>query len=859
MRSGREALRSAIDSVAEGTSDLDWGAIERQLENERDQELLRQLRILAHISDVQRSESAPLDDDLLTRRAKKIVSDLFVDIHKTKDLDEDEPSQTEPIEVAVERIVSQWGRLDLLERVGAGTFGEVYRAYDRQLQREVAVKLLHLRTSQERLIERVLHEARAMARVHHPNVVVVHDAEARDGRVGLCMEFIRGRTLEELLVTQGARGAREAALIGQDLCQALAAVHSTGLVHGDIKAQNVIREDGGRIVLMDFGAGRAAGPMSKAGGRLTGTPLYLAPEVLEGREATVRSDIYSLGVLLYHLVTTDFPVRGRTHDELVDAHREHRVHRLRDVAPTLPAWFVAVVERALAHDPQDRFASVGELEAALTRRPWSWPKHLLLALVAVIAIGIGVWQIWPQSGGSADQHPRVVLLPLEAGLGVEEHLANAITDEIYQGLAMVDTLRVIPQSSARRAQQTNLSIAGLTSQLQASAVLNGTVSDAGGEFEVRLRLFEGGRDAPSWAGTFRASKAGLGSLRRDTALAIAGKLNANVSPHVLTLLSRPAQASSQAFESYARGRFLLMRAGRTDLERARIELERTIELEPTYAPAYASLARAHLDLGANGRQSEWVVHGDMARTAARRAISLEPQLAEAQAVLGQVAFLLDWDWQRAEASYKAAIALSPSYDYPRHRYAMYLAARGQVDQAIAIAEEARRLDPVSDETDFVLIPLLQYDRRFTEAEALALAVQGRQPNSRQTYTQLGRIYAATNQFDKAIEMFRQIVDPASGGAYVEAEIASAHAGAGRIADAQKGLDRLVERARTEEIPPELFSLIYARLGQFDEAFHQLAEAVELKSRRILWMKVDPRWDPLRSDPRFDVLIQRLGL
>jgi adenylate cyclase len=501
---------------------------------------------------------------------------------------------------------------------------------------------------------------------------------------------------------------------------------------------------------------------------------------------------------------------------------------------------------------------VGELEAALTRRPLSWPKHLLLGLAAATAIGLGVWRMWPQPVGPVDQYPRVVLLPLEAGLGVDAHVANAVTDEIYQALAMVDTLRVISQPSAKRAQQANLTMTGLTSQLHASAVLSGTVSEVDAEFDVKLRLFEGGGDAPSWAGTFRASKAGLGSLRRDTALAIAGELNANVSPRVLKLLSRPAQASSQAYEAYALGRFLLMRAGRSDLERALIELERTIQLEPTYAPAYAALARVHLDLGSNGRQSE-LIHGDRARGAARRALDLEPELAEAQAVLAQVAFLLDWDWHRAETAFKSAISLSPSYDYPRHHYAYYLAARDRVDAAIDVLEEARRLDPLSDATEFVLVPMLYYARRFPEAESIALEVKSRLPNARQGHTHLGRIYAAMGRFDQAIEEFQQIVDPSAGEAYVEAEIASAHAGAGRVGEAHAILDRLIERARFEEISPELFSLICARLGCFDDAIRHLDRAIELKSRRILWMKVDPRWDPLRSDPRFDVLIKRLGL
>ena len=370
MRTGRDALVRAVDAVVEGTGAVDWGLITIELDNDRDRELLRQIRLLvadlrhpAHGSRMLCTRTSascargptpspaccrskypprPSPDDVAAAEAPTISQDLG------------EPEA-----------VARWGRLELLELVGKGTFGDVYRARDSQLQREVAVKLLHVNRRRDGLVDRMLHEARALARVEHPNVVVVHDAEERDGRAGLCMEFIRGRTLEALLATDGPRGAREAALIGQDLCQALAAVHAAGLVHRDIKAQNVMRENGGRVVLMDFGAGLQLSEGEARAGSVTGTPLYLAPEVLERGETSARSDIYSLGVLLYHLVSNDYPVRGQTPMELLDAHRNGRVRRLRDAAPKCPSWFVRAVERAIATDPRERYATAGEFEAAL--------------------------------------------------------------------------------------------------------------------------------------------------------------------------------------------------------------------------------------------------------------------------------------------------------------------------------------------------------------------------------------------------------------------------------------------------------------------------------------------------------------
>ena len=288
--------------------------------------------------------------------------------------------QTPPVENEM------WGHFRLLEKIGNGTFGVVYRARDTKLDSEVALKLLNSAFE--------LSEARNLARVRHPNVVTVYGTDQIDGRVGICMEFVNGRTLGGLLKTHGPYSAREAAGIGVDRCRALAAVHAAGLMHGDVKAHNVMRAAGGRTVLMDFGTVKnlATEAASGSGGNdFAGTPLYVAPEVFEGQPRTKRSEIYSLGVLLYHLVTNAYPVEGKTRVELERAHRNGERKYLRDARPDLPDDFVRAVERALSVDPQERYATVGALEAALAHfsdaRPVPQPvpalRPILLAAAAL--------------------------------------------------------------------------------------------------------------------------------------------------------------------------------------------------------------------------------------------------------------------------------------------------------------------------------------------------------------------------------------------------------------------------------------------------------------------------------------------
>lgn len=301
---------------------------------------------------------------------------------------------------------THWRHLLLLDKIGEGSFGAVYRAYDSQLALDVALKLISSSpTARAKDPDRVMREARLLAKVRHANVVTVFGADQTDEYVGVWMEFIKGRTLGELLKTQGTFGAHEAALIGRDLCRAVAAVHQAGILHGDIKAHNVMRQEGGRTVLMDFGGGRPVMDDQSAGGvrNIVGTPMYLAPEVIDGHPPSTSSDIYSLGVLLYHLVTGSYPIVGNSLPQIIEAHKRGERRRLRDARPDLPDDFVRVVEQAIAVDPTQRFATAGAFEEALARitsSPAPTPRPtgkrplmqwVMVAAVLIVTAAAGVW------------------------------------------------------------------------------------------------------------------------------------------------------------------------------------------------------------------------------------------------------------------------------------------------------------------------------------------------------------------------------------------------------------------------------------------------------------------------------------
>jgi serine/threonine protein kinase len=386
--------RSVAESIAESISQgeqIEWERVERQGADEHETGVLQELHLVDRIAAFHRrpESSRPTDPSSMIRGVVKPDDNILT-----------------------------WAHLRIIEKIGEGVFGTVYRAHDAKLQSDVALKLMWPDgPGTPSNPSRALKEARLLARIRHANVVRVYGADRIDGRVGLWMEFIKGRTLANLLSTQGPFSAREAALIGLDLCRALAAVHRARLIHGDIKAHNVMREEGGRTVLMDFGTGKDLARTRRDRGvsdDFAGTPLYLPPEVFDGQPRSKTTDIYSIGVLLFHLVTDAYPAEGRTLEEIKHAHEKKQRQHLRDIRPDLPEEFVHAVERALAVDPRDRYQSAGAFEIALARflgqPPAPEPTWLsmhsrvvqaVLALALVVALGIGYRVLAPSPPATA--------------------------------------------------------------------------------------------------------------------------------------------------------------------------------------------------------------------------------------------------------------------------------------------------------------------------------------------------------------------------------------------------------------------------------------------------------------------------
>jgi serine/threonine protein kinase len=854
------ALDALIESVADGRP-IDWQILEAAAVDDRARRRLRQLKLVAAIAEVHSS----LPDD---------VADEAVDSF--------EPATGH----------TRWGHLSLLDKIGEGGFGEVFHARDPWLDRDVALKLLKAAGPSDPATSRVLREARTLARIRHPNVVTVYGADRHDARGGMWMELVRGRTLADLLEKHGAFSAREAASVCVDLCRALAAIHAAGLVHRDIKAQNVMREDGGRIVLMDLGNGRAIRAANDRGKPdLTGTPLYLAPELFDGTPANERSDLYSLGVLLYHLVTDSYPVQAATLDDLEEAHRAGRGVRLRDARPDLPGVFVRVVDRAIAKDPLERHASAGELEADLmrafaegaltagqtanrTRRRAHWTGLVAgLGIVATIVVGavLSLPLLWRSNPNPGSRTIRsIAVLPLDnlSGDSAQDYFADGMTDELIATLGGLESVSVISRTSVQRYKGSTQRVADICRTLNVDAVIEGTVAltRAAGDanrsaptdrVRINARLILAGGDTQIWGRSFESDLSDVLKLQADVARSVAESINIIVTPKMQQRLASAQGIDSEAFKLYLLGReHWSSRRDADDLQKAVDFFREAIRRDPTYARSYAGLADSYVLLTGNFGRFSPIAGASQASAAADKAIELDSLLAEPHVSLAYARYFLQWDWADAEAEFKRALELNPSYATAFDLYGDFLSAMGRDEEAIQATKRALALDPLSIVVSRGAAWPLFFARRYPEAIAQLQQTLKLDSTYVAATSLLGRAYIENGQFQEGLAKLAWAEQHTSVYRY-RAQLAQGYARAGQRQAAAGLLDGLKRPPSGQFVPPYDIALIYAALGDKVQAIDWLERAYREHDATLVNVRHDPRFQSLDQEPRFAALIARM--
>lgn len=841
MARSRRAVLDLLASVADGQSP-DWDGLETG-SAAADPRALRILRTIAGVADVHRTLDS-LD-------APSSVSD----------------SDDAPVVRPWPTAVRSWGSLTLKEKLGTGASSDVFRAYDRRLDCDVALKLFKTQTGGQReRVERRLREARMLARVRHDNIVQVFGADEHDGYLGIWMELVDGRTLEQELQGRGRWSGREAAAAGQDLCRALAAVHSAGFTHGDIKAHNVVREDGGRLVLMDFGAGRSR--ISEARPE-SGTPLYLAPEVLAGASPGVESDLYSLGVLLYHLVTKTYPITAATVDELRARHARREAVPLANVRPDLELPFVRVVERALAPKPEDRFRSAGEMEAALAQalgtvrqepipaaRTW-WP--LAFAALAIVALGLAWVALRAPDAPVAspvNAPRRIAVLPFQT-VGSGEHatqIGDGVSADLTSLLFGVSDIHVVSGVSVQHFRNSTRPATEIGRVLGVDVLVAGVVEVAYGRVSVHVELLDTENSQRLWSKRYDRTSGELFRMQSDIALEIVTELKGRLSANDEKALERPSM-NYQAFEFYSVGRYQWNKRTPEGFKLAIQYFEQAIASDPAAALPYVGLSDAYTLAAAYGVLPTIDAH-PRAEAAAIKAVQLDPDLAEAHAALGSIR-QEQLRWPEAGAAFSRAIELKPGYQLARHWYALYLTSHRRFDEAIEQMRVGLTQDPLSVAARGALAFIHYMNRDYTSALEHYHAARELEPRS-WLLRNLAIVYLVQGSYDEALAWLDRIEPGSQPDADLKAIRANVYALAGRqeearglllddpaaVADGSNGIEQAAARFA---------------LGDDNEAYAWLNAALEYRQHDIQYLAVEPRFENKRADPRFRALLDRAGL
>jgi serine/threonine-protein kinase len=830
-------IRELAGAVLDGRP-ADWASAESSAADESMRRLVRDLKLIAEIARVHSSVSSSSDRQAHT--------------------DAESPGPTND-DGPLPQATQTWSGLSLLEKVGEGGFGEVYRAWDTRLDREVALKLLRRQDSPHaRARSAVIDEGRMLAQVHHPNVVTVHGADRSAGRVGLWMEFIHGRTLEQLLSERGPFESADATLIGIDLCRALSAVHQAGLLHRDIKARNVMREEFGRIVLMDFGTGLDQTDDSDGqASAFAGTPLYMAPEILEGQPASIQSDIYSVGVLLYRLVTGSYPVEGRSVADVRDAHARGARTFLRDARPDLPETFVQVVQRALSPQPEDRYASAGAMESALAaavQDRTSWPWRTLAIAASLLAV-LGTGSLWLAAFPS--KPPAIAVLPFK-NLSVEpgsDDFVDGLTEEIIRNLSGLDGLDV-KSSYSSFTFKNNRDVREVRRQLRADYVLDGSVLRAGSHVRINAQLVRAANEVPIFSEKYEEELKNIFAIQDKISREIVNRLRLKLGRG-----QRRYYDNVEAYELYLKGLALVRRGGAPNLEKAIGCFEQALAKDPSFAPALAGKANAYayLVLGPVPRNYPVTVETALPiiQGAANEALGLDPLLADAEAARGMV-FSGQFDWENAEKVFKRAIELSPSLT---PTYTMYSFS--------------------------TLRPLGKYD----EASRLLQVALGNDPLSRDVQREIGMVQREAGQPAAAAKTLQLVYEVDPEFPYVEETLALALTEAGRPLEALPLFERsdqrggrprrsprrafayvaLGQREEAEALAAEhegdrpfppgtlALALIYTALGDKDRAFGALSRMAPGENLGLPRRLAQPEFKALRGDPRMAALRKRFNL
>ncbi|MGB2768757.1 MAG: protein kinase [Candidatus Zixiibacteriota bacterium] len=734
----------------------------------------------------------------------------------------------------------------IIRKIGAGGMGEVYLARDTKLNRQVALKFLPAQyASDKEFKERFKREAQAAAVLNHPNIITIHEVAEHESRPYISMEYVEGVSLKELIARGGLSIDRIIDIAGQ-ICGALAQAHQTGIVHRDVKPQNILVDRDGRLRILDFGLAKVKKEaMLTQLGTTVGTVAYMSPEQARGEDVDHRTDIWALGVVLHEMLTGEMPFKGE-HDQAV-------IYSILNAEPRPMTGSVIeleqVVNKALAKNPGERYQTVSEVLDDLRLMKEGFDSGTSSTLVA-----------------RTQALPSIAVLPF-ANLSADkeqEYFCDGMAEEIINALAQVEGLHVVARTSAFSFRDKKADVREIGRRLNVGAVLEGSVRKAGAKLRISAQLVNVADGYHLWSERYDRDIGGsccpedIFCIQDEISLAIVGKLKVKLLGGEKTKILKRHTQDLDAYNLYLKGRYFWDKRTEESLNKSIECFNQAVEKDPEYALAHAGLADSYITLQDYSLLSPKPLL-QKAKEAALKALEVDPTLAEAHNSLAQVLFR-EWDWEGGESEHKRAIELNPNYASARHWYALLLTYAARFDEAIAEMKKAWELDPLSLIINRNLGLVLYFARRYDKAVEQLQRTLEMDPSFSLAHAALGQAYLQKSMYQEALVELQKESELRGGlDAVVEVWKGIALVKVGKRSEAYGILDDLLKRAKRAYVSPVLLACLYFALGEKDKGFERLDEAHRERDSRLLETKVLPEFDGVRSDPRFKELLKKVGL
>ena len=812
----------------------------------------------------------------------------------------------------------------IVSKLGAGGMGEVYLAEDTKLDRKVAIKFLPAESaSDQQAKRRLIREARAAAKLDHPNICAIHEVAEEEGRTFIVMQYIEGETLSARLQRQPLE-LREVLDIAVEVAGAISEAHSHGIIHRDIKPANIMITRRGQAKVLDFGLAKAIPEesliesqaetqrMVTEPGTIIGTVPYMSPEQVRGESLDARSDIFSFGAVLYETVTGHQPFAAESAAATISAiltrqpaplarysaeapdelrrivskalrkDKEERYHLAKDLLIDLRALreqlaFEARLELSTSPDSSDKpeiatgydplavtpagepFPTAGQTTSRVAQIVSGTRRHKRAALLALIVLMIVAATAAYFGIGSSKAIDSVAIMPfVNASADPNtDYLSDGITESLISNLSQLTELKVMSRNSVFRYKGREIDPQVLGRELKVAAVLTGRVVPRGDDLVISLELIDVRDSRQLWGEQYQRRLSDVLALQREISREVSEKLRLRLSGNEKQLLARRQTESPEAYQLYLRGRFHVAKFAEDEVRQGIDYFHRALDKDPNYALAYVGLADSYVVLGLDVLPPKEAF--PKARAFAERALELDPTLAEAHGSLGLVKFLHDWDWAAAERELQPALGLNPKSVETFSCYLHYKDAIGQPDQAVIEVKQALEKDPLSPSISGEMGCASYYARHYDQTIEQSRQTLDLDPNSLLVRYNLGRAYGQMGMYQEAIAELNRGMIISGGAPMIVAELVYAEAASGNRAVAERLLQKLTEQAERIYVDPYLFAIAKIGLGERDQALTWLGRACEVRSSWIPWVKVEPKFDPLHSDPRFADLLRRVNM